>query len=92
MLRDPSMVVASYAFKFLFMTQTFHLRGEEVFNLAKCKIDCFLKANIELYRLDHINFSRLHVKIPPCQPNNVDKLHVHQLPCSFTCYMLFVVF
>ncbi len=54
----------------------------KAFNSAMWSIDYFPRANVDLDRLDHVNFFHLHVSIPPCQPNSVDNLHVHRLTCS----------
>jgi len=59
-----------------------HNMDFKAFNSAKWSIDCFPRENVDSDRLDHVNFFHLCVSIPPCQPNSVNNLHVHRLPCS----------
>jgi hypothetical protein len=68
-----------------------HNMDSKAFNSARWNIDCFPRENVDLDRLNHVNFFDLCVSIPPCQPNNVDNLHVHRSPCS-SHNMLFKVF
>ncbi len=80
MSKDPTklvVVVTNYVFKSSFMTQNLHLKGEEVFGLAKHNVDYSPGANDDSHKLNHVNLFCPHVAIPPSQLNNVDNLHVH---------------
>ncbi len=73
--------IANYFYESLFTTWIPHLEGEEVFGYAKRTTNFSLRADDKLHRPNHVNFSHPHVIIPTCQPNNVDNLHIHGLPC-----------
>jgi hypothetical protein len=51
--------VANYKDGLLFMIQISHLKGEEVFGLAKHCVECPHGANGDSHRPNNVNFSRL---------------------------------
>jgi hypothetical protein len=63
------------------MTLNFHLEGEKVFSSTKHNVDFSFGANNKSHRPNHVKFSRPHVAIPTCHPNNVNNLQVHGSPC-----------
>jgi hypothetical protein len=73
--------IASYAYESLFTTWTLHLEGEEVFDSAKRSTNVSPRADDKLHRPNHVNFSHPWVIVPACQPNSVNDLHIHGLPC-----------
>lgn len=64
------------------MTWNPHLKGEEVFGLAKHDVDYSPRANDDSHKLNHVNLFCPRVAIPPSQLNNVDNLHIHWPPCN----------
>jgi len=56
-----------------------HNMDSKAVNSVRWNIDCFPRENVDLDRMNHVNFFDLCVTIPPCQPNNVNNLHVHRL-------------
>ncbi len=52
-----------------------------MFGFAKCSVDCFLGVDDKSHRPNYVNFFHPCVAILTCQPNTIDDLHVHGLPC-----------
>ncbi len=52
-----------------------------MFGSAKRSTNFSPRADDKLHRPNHVSFSHPRVTVPACQPNSVNDLHIHGLPC-----------
>jgi hypothetical protein len=71
-------IMANYAFDPHLWHRIFtsRLEGEEVFGLAKHNTVCYLWADDNSHRFNHVNFFYPYVIVPPIQPNIINHIHI----------------